>query len=87
MRHYYFYYSFIILLLLVLFLKVSVARLGESGYTLISPKTPTRQCQPVREMKRKKQWKTKSERVAQVNKEVLTLLLKPSGPTPSNMQS
>ena len=47
----------------------------------ISLKTPTTKRQPIEE-KKSKQWKTKRERAAQVNKEALTLFLIPTNPTP-----
>ena len=54
----------------------------------ISVKTPTKQRKPIEENRRKrKEWKVKTERAAQVNNEALTLLLEPACPTPSNKLS
>ena len=75
--------------LLLLFKKVGKAKLGESDLSIINPKTPAPQYQPIERRKRKgKQKKTNGKRTAYANKKIiLALLLKHTSPTPSNTGS
>ena len=76
-----------ITILLLLLKKIGSARLRESDVHSISPKSPTPQYQPIDRKKRKgKRVKEYSrDRAAYANKEALTLPLKPTSPTTSNM--
>ena len=85
------HYKFNITLLLLLFLfNISALQFHywREWIRIIIPKTPTPETEPIEERKiKKKQWKTKRERAAQVNYEALTLLFKDGSPTPSNTES